>query len=63
MIVFAVAKTTMANTDKETALRKLSAVEWWQGHKDSNLGMPESKSGALPTWRCPYSQTLLCGKT
>jgi hypothetical protein len=26
----------------------------WQGYKDSNLGMPESKSGALPTWRYPY---------
>jgi hypothetical protein len=28
--------------------------EKWQGYKDSNLGMPESKSGALPAWRYPY---------
>ena len=25
----------------------------WLGYEDSNLGMPESESGALPTWRHP----------
>ena len=33
---------------------------FWQGWKDSNLRIPESKSGALTTWRhpCPFRSTL-----
>lgn len=34
-----------------------SAIADCQGDKDSNLGMPESNSGALPAWRSPYSSS------
>ena len=30
----------------------------WLGCQDSNLGMPESKSGALPLGYTPIEQTL-----
>ena len=33
----------------------------WQGYKDSNLRMPESKSGALPTWLYPCILKLKWG--
>jgi hypothetical protein len=31
----------------------------WQGNKDSNLGMPESKSGALTNLAIPLHDLLL----
>jgi hypothetical protein len=32
----------------------------WLGMMDSNHRMPESKSGALPTWRIPNSAINIC---
>ncbi len=34
----------------------------WQGNKDSNLGMPESKSGALTNLAIPL-HNLLSGRS
>jgi hypothetical protein len=45
-----------ANTSDMLALAALIVL--WQGNKDSNLGMPESKSGALTNLAIPLHDRL-----
>lgn len=40
----------------------MSDVEKWQGHKDSNLGIPESKSGALDQLGDTPSTRVRCAR-
>ena len=39
-----------------TSLHYETAIKNWLGRQDSNLGMPESKSGALPLGDAPLNQ-------
>ncbi len=47
----------------ESWLMKLfTNCEKWLGRQDSNLGMPESKSGALPLGDAPSQEERLSSK-
>ena len=44
---------TALETKKAPTLKRTSACIYWLGRQGSNLGMPESKSGALPLGDAP----------
>ena len=54
-VIFNCTESALRN-EKSTYRISVSACFLWQGCQDSNLGMPESKSGALPLGDTPKKE-------